>query len=104
MGVPLDLSPIGVHKSSGVSQASAKERLELVPGDRGSVVSIVFLLVLLPAEADLVLKEGRSKGDLVSLPSSSNGKVVLTLLTEVVGFHMGISAVHVWRTAFKGLS
>lgn len=62
------------------------------------------MLVLLPAEADLVLKEGYSKKNLVSVLDSSAGKIIFALLTEVVAFHVGSTAIHIWGLAFKGLS
>ena len=102
MRVLPDLPPIDVHKSLGVTQTSAEERLELVPYDRGSAVGVVLPLVLLPTEADSVPKEGRSKKNLIGPPSSSGGKVVLTLLTKVVAFHMGIFAMHVRGMGFQG--
>ena len=37
LGVPLKLSPIGVHKGLGVTQATAEECLEFVPCDRDGV-------------------------------------------------------------------
>ena len=52
-------------------------------------------LVLLPAEADLVLEEGRGKRNSGRPRGSSGSKVVLTLLTEVVAVHVGLSAVYV---------
>ena len=52
-------------------------------------------LVLLPAEADPVPEEGRSKENSGRPRSSSGSKVVFTLLTEVVAVHVGLSAVYV---------
>ena len=79
----------------GVTQALAEERLELVPGDRDKGVGVMSPLVLLPAEANPVPEERRGKGD-PGRPRSSNGsKIVLTLLTEVVAVHVGLSAVYV---------
>ena len=103
LGVPLDLSPIGVHKASRVLQAPIEERLELVPGDRDTAVCILFLLELLLAEANPVPKEGSSKRNLVSAPSSSSRKVIFILLTKVVIFHVEFSAVHIRGTGFQEL-
>ena len=52
-------------------------------------------LVLLPAEGDLVPQEGYCKGNPGRSRSSSDSKIVLTMLTEVVAVHMGLSAVYV---------
>ena len=55
----------------------------------------MFPLVLLPTEADLVPKEGRGKKNLGRSRSSSNSKIVLTLLIEVIASHVGLSVVYV---------
>ena len=57
------------------------------------------LLVLLPAEANPVPEEGHCKEYLGRPRGSSSSKVVLTLLTEVVAVHMGLSAVYVRGTS-----
>ena len=95
LGVVLDLSPIGVYKGLWVTQALAEECLELVPRNRDKSLCVMSPLVLLPAEADPVSKEGRCKENLGKLCSSSDSKVVLTLLTEVIAIHMGLSAVYI---------
>ena len=58
-------------------------------------------LVLLPAEADPVPEEGRGKGNSGRPRGSSGSKVVLTLLTEVVAVHVGLSAVYVRGAGFQ---
>ena len=98
--VPLDLSPVAVHKGSGVPQASAKERLVLVLGDRNSADGVLFLVVLLLAETGLVPKQERGKGNLVSPPCFSGGKVILKLLAEVLALHVGLFLIHVRETGF----
>ena len=55
-------------------------------------------LVLLPAEADPVPEERRGKGNSGRPRGSSGSKIVLTLLTEVVAVHMGLSVVCVRKT------
>ena len=82
----------------GVNQASTEERLELVPRDRDRGIGVMFPLVLLPAEADPVPEERRGKGNSGRPRGSSGSKVVLTLLTEVVAVHVGLSAVYVRGT------
>ena len=52
-------------------------------------------LVLLPAEADLVPEKGRGKGNSGRFRSFGDSKLVLTLLTEVVAVHVGLSVVYV---------
>ena len=52
--------------------------------DRDRVVCVLFLLELLPAEIDPVLKEKCDKKNLIRLSSFSNDKIVLILLTAKV--------------------
>ena len=73
LGVSLDLSLVYVHKGLGVTQAPLEECLELVPRDRNRSVCVMFLLILLPAEADPVPEEGCSKENL-GRPRSSSGR------------------------------
>ena len=77
----------------GVTQAPVEERLELFPRDRNRSVRVMSPLVLLPAEADPVPEEGRGKGNPGRSRSSSGSEIVLTLLTEIVAVHVGLSAV-----------
>ena len=72
-----------------------KERLELLPGDGDCAFSLILPLVLLPTEVDAVPKEGCCKGNTVGTLSPSGSKVILTLLTEVIAFHMGLTAIDV---------
>ena len=88
----------------GVTQASAEERLELVPGDRDRGIGVMSPLILLLAEANLVPEERRSKRNPDRPCSSGGSKVVLTLLTEVVVVHVGLSAVYVRRAGLEFLS
>ena len=91
--VPFELSPVGVHKGLGVTQALSKECLELVPHDRDRGFGVMSLLVLLPAKADPVPQEKRGKKNPGRSRGSSGSKIVLTLLTEVVAVHVRLSAV-----------
>ena len=50
-------------------------------------------LILLPAEADPVLKERRGKENLSRSRSSDGSKVILTLLTKVVAVYIGLPVV-----------
>ena len=93
--VLLDLSPVCVHKSLGVTQAPVEECLELVPRDRYRSVCIMSPLVLLLVEDDPVPEEGHGKENPGRPRSSSSNKIVLTFLTEFVAVHVGLSAVHI---------
>ena len=52
-------------------------------------------LVLLPTEVDAVPKEGCCKGNTVGTLGLSGGKVILTLLIEVIAFHVGLTAIDI---------
>ena len=95
LGVPLDLSLVCVHKGLKVTRALTEECLELVPRDRDRSVCVMSPLVLLLAEANPVLEERRGKKDPGRPHSSSGSEIVLTILTEVVAVHVGLSAVYV---------
>ena len=101
LGVPLELSPIGVHKGLGVTQTMAEECFEFILCDRDGSLGVMFPLVLLPAEADPVLQERRGKGNPDRSRSSSGSKIVLTLLTEVIAVHVGLSAIYGRGTGFQ---
>lgn len=73
---------------------------QLVLRDWNRTICLLFPLVLLPAEADLAPKEKYSKKILVRALGSSSGKVIITLLIEVVAFYVKFTAVHVRATGF----
>ena len=58
-------------------------------------------LILLLAEADPVPKKRCGKENPDKLRSSSGNKIVLTLLTEVVAVHVGLSVVYISRRVFS---
>ena len=68
--------------------------------DRDRYVYVLFPVVLLPVEADLVPEERRGKKNLVSSLNSSGGKLIVILLTDIFALHVRLSAVYVWRTGF----
>lgn len=52
-------------------------------------------------EANLVSKKRRGEENLVSLSSSSSGKIVLTLVIEVIALHVGLFVVYVRGTRLQ---
>ena len=72
-----------------------KEGLELFPGDGDYVFSLMLPLVLLLTEVDAVPKERCCKENAVGAFGSAGGKVILTLLTEVIAFHVGLTTIDV---------
>ena len=55
----------------------------------------MFLLIPLPAEANPVPEEGRGKGNSGRPHSSSDSKIVFTLLTKVVAVYVRLSMVYI---------
>ena len=104
LGVPLNLSLVGVHKNLGVTKALAEKRLELISHNRNKSVCVMSPLVLLPTEADPVSEKRRGKKNLGKPRSSSNSKIVLTLLTEVIAVHVRIPAIYIRRTGLQLLA
>ena len=70
-----------------------KKGLELLPGDRDYVFSLMLPLILLPTEVNAIPKKGCCKGNAVGAFGSGDGKVILTLLTEVIAFHVGLTTI-----------
>ncbi len=60
--------------------------------------------MLLPAEVDLVPEEEGRKRNSAWLGGPAGGKMVLTLLAEVVAFHVGPTAVDVWGLGLELVS
>ena len=104
LGVPLDLSPVCVHKGLEVTQAPVEECLELVLRNRDKSVCVISPFVLLPVEADPVPDERRGKGNPDRPHSSSGSEIVLTLLTEVIVVHVGLPAIYVRGTSLQLLA
>ena len=55
----------------------------------------MLMLVLLPTEVDAVPKEECCKGNTVGALGPGGGKVILTLLAEVIAFHVGLTTIDV---------
>ena len=72
-----------------------KEGLELLPGDGNCAFSLMLSLVLLPTEVDTVTQKRYCKGNAVGVLDSGSGKVILTLLAEVIAFHVRLTTIDV---------
>lgn len=101
--VSLNFTLDSIHKCSRVPQIFAKECLKLVPHDWDKAICVLFPLILLQAEADLLPKKGRSKRNLVKAFGSSSNKVILILLIEVIALLIGFTVVYVQGLGFQGL-
>ena len=72
-----------------------KEGLELLSRDRDCALGLVLPLVLLPTEVDVVTQKGCCKGNTVRALGPNSSKVILTLLAEVITFHVGLTTIDV---------
>ena len=72
-----------------------KKGLELLPSDRDCALRFMLLLVLLPTEVDAVTQEKCCKGYTVRAFGFGDGKVILTLLAEVIKFHVRFTTIDV---------
>ena len=71
------------------------KNFKLVLYDWDKTVHVLFLLILLWAEANLFSKKVYGKRNFVRAFNFSNGKVILIFLTKVVVIHMGFSVVYI---------
>ena len=72
-----------------------KEGLELLPDNGDCFFSLMLPFVLLSTEVDVVPKKRCCKGNAVGTLGPGNGKVILTLLTEVIAFHVGLITIDI---------
>ena len=72
-----------------------KKSFELLPGDSNYTFSLMFLLVLLPTEVDTVMQKKCYKGNAVRALGSGGGKVILTLLAEIITFYVELTIIDV---------
>ena len=93
--IPLDLGPVTINEGLGIFKASTKEGLELLPSDGDNAFSLMLPLVLLPTDVDVVPKEGCYKENTVRTLGPGGGKVILTLLTKVIVFYVGLTTIDV---------
>lgn len=75
--------------------------LKLISNKQNRIVCILFLLVLLLAKSDLVLKEGYSKKNLVKALSFGNGKKIFVLLIEIIAFYIAFTIIYIPRLGFQ---
>ena len=78
--------------------------LKLVLSNWNKAIYILYLHILLLAEADLILKKRYSNKNLVEIFSFGDSKVIFILLIEVVIFHIRFTTIQVQELCFRGLS
>ena len=88
LGILLDLSPDVNHKQGGFSKTLPEEGLEFVSSKRDGIVAFNLRFLPLPAKVNLVSKKQGCKKDRFMACSSGRIKMILTLSTKVIAFHM----------------
>lgn len=56
--------------------------------------------MLVPAEVDSIAEEADCKNGAVGASSSSNSKMIFTLLTKVITLYIKLTIVEVWEPGF----
>lgn len=79
------------------------KHLKVIPDDQDRAIGILFPLILLPAKANLINKKRRGKKNLVNTLSFSSSKGIFALLTKVLAFQVGFTAIHVWELGLQKL-
>ena len=77
-------APNGFDKGLGLTQALIKEDLEFFPGDEDVSLILHLLLVLLSAKQGGIFEKGGGKWHSILTLGPGGGKIVLTLLEEVI--------------------
>ena len=72
-----------------------KKGLKLLSGDKNLAFNFMLPLVLLPTDVDAIMKEGCYKINTIRAFGSGGGKVIPTLLAEVIAFHVGLTTIDV---------
>lgn len=68
---------------------------KLVLSNWNGVICVLFLLILLPSEVNIILKKKYSKTNAVGALGSSSNKIILILLIEVITFYIRFIAIYV---------
>lgn len=89
-----------VYKQPRVSKTLSEKSFKFTPKQKifGDLVP-QFVLVL--AKADLAKREKSGKGCLVRTSGTGGGKMIHTLLTEVVVLHVGFTMIEIWEVGFE---
>ena len=85
------------------ARESPRKGLELFPGNRDWVFSLMFLLVLLPIEVNAVTQERCCKENTVGALGSGSSKLILILLTEVIAFHVKLITIDIRWSSLQWL-
>ena len=101
LGVFSDNVLNGVNESLELAQALAKEGLESFPADRDINLVLYLTLVFLPSKQGGILQEGSRKQNLIWACGTSSGKVIFTLLEEIITPQVSFTSINVWELSFQ---
>ena len=95
LGVFSNNAPDGVDKSLGLTQVLTKEGFKFFASD-GNVCFIPhFPLVLLPAKQGNIFEENCGKWYTISTLGPNGGKMVLTLLEEIIALQVSFTPIYI---------
>ena len=88
-------TPDGVNKNLRLTQALAKQDLEFFLCDEDVKLIFYLPLVLLPVKQSGIFKENGGKWHPILIFSPGSGKMVFTLLEEVIALQLSFISIHV---------
>ena len=101
MGVFANSIQDGVGKSLGFAQALANKGLEFFPADRKVSLVLYLMLMLLPTEQGGILQESNRKRNSVWARATGGGKLIFSLLEEIVISQVSFTLINIWELIFQ---
>lgn len=89
-----------IYKQPKVFVTLLEEGLKFILGQK-ILDGLILQLVLIPAKASPVIKEKSGKEYLIKASGTDGGKIILTLLAEVVILYVGFFIIEVWESGFE---
>ena len=102
LAIPLDLGSDISYKRGGFPETLLEKSFEFVPNRRDGIVAFNLRFVLLSTEINLVFEKQSRKEDAFMAHGSSCVKIILTLLTEIIVFHIQARIVKVGIPRLEG--
>ena len=92
--LPFELFLDAINEGLGFSQVFLQEGLELCPGNRDYLLTLLPTLVLRPAHTNIPAEEKNCKESPVGSSGLSVLKMVFALLTEMIAVYMRLTIIH----------
>ena len=101
LGVLPNSAPNDVDKRLQLTQALTKEDLEFLPGNGDVNLILHLFLVLLPAKQDGIFEENDGKWYPILTLGPGGGKMVFTLLEEIIVLQVSFTPIHAWKLGLQ---